>query len=1057
MKLIKRTTLLYHEGTSDKIYEVDLCQTAADRYVVNFRYGRRGSKLKEGVKTAQPVAPDEAQQVFDKLVSSKTKKGYRDISTQLEPAVSAAPAGTAPDSSEARKQAILNRLAGRGNSKWPVSRAIWRAGELQISEATPLLLPLINKNDALTDYCIAWALGWCGGEGAMEALNNLIQNPSTPEFVSRIAWEATVKLSDSQTRVELQFQQIEMLPEQLRDYARNGSLASLEAALASYLDGGDYQKFTLLDTLYQIDNQYTRPALINILRTAPLRPNYFQRMRHILKMAEYRHDGEVFGIIAYHFEKEKAMYRSNYWGAYIRGVGYLRKYEYRYNRETHRHERLESNQFQEEMQRPDTRISYSERTREYLRRRVWRTLKQLGEEGSSDYVQMAAGILLTYSDDDAQTVQKSIFYRWNYSSRTRTQVRRDWDAYAGYLTFNHILYENSPRYVLMPNSRGWRCREGYQPGGPEPDGREEAFPELWERHPEVLLQLLLASNCLPVHQFAVKALRVCQQFCAAIDVDRLIKLVNKPYEVTAQLGFELARAQYDPDDPNMELVLTLANCLYAPARSQAHQWIAATPDRILSDSGAIASLVTSQHQDTRVFIRGLLSSAEIPENTAKVAIGQIIAAVLALKEGETEIAREIGETLLACFGQQLRKLGLGVILDLLSHPMPEIQEIGAQILLNHETPAAQLPPEWIESLISSPYESVRSLGIGLFGQLPDETLMGEQRVVIVAMAVSAEMSIRQAIEPIIRRLATAYPEFGSQLASELIELLLVPERHEGVHSYLVNLLRDISAVWMSSVTKETALQILGAKSSAAQELGGLILNANHSSWTSEFATPEIVKLASHEILAVREAARTMFAQRLDRIRRDPQEKLAAVRLLEAKWEDTRQFALNTFTNSFSNEDWTPEVMISICDSIREEVRQYGRDLVTRHFQASNGEEYLIKFSEHPSADMQLFATNYLESYAVDNPDRLEQLKPYFITILCGVNRGRVVKKRIFAFLEAEALKSEAAAKVVAEIMTRQSATIAIGDKAAAIGTMLKIHKRYPHIPLPIQVKPVVCR
>jgi len=1053
MKLIKRTTLLYQEGTSDKIYEVDLCQTAADSYVVKFRYGRRGSKLKEGVKTAQPVVLDQAQQVFDKLVSSKTKKGYRDISTQPEPV----PAAPALDSGEARKQAILSRLAGRGNSKWPLSRAIWRAGELQISEATPLMLPLIGKSDALTDYCIAWALGCCGGEGALSALHGLMEKTSTPEFVSRIAWEAIVKLSDSQTRAELQSRQIAMLPEQLRDYARNGSSASLSAALESYLDGGDYQKFAVLDTLYKIDNQHSRPALLNILRTAPLRPNYFQRIRHIFKMAEYRHDGEVYGIIAYRFERERGMYRSNYWGARIPGVGYLRTYEYSYSEETGRYERLESNEFQEEMQRPDTRIAYSDYTREYLRRRVWRTLKQLGEDGSEDYVQMAAGILLTYSDDDAEAVRESIVYRWDRSSRTRTHRRRDWDAYAGYLTFNHILYENSPRYVHMPNSRGWRCREGYQPGGPEPDGREEAFPELWEADPEAVLQLLLASNCRPVHHFAVKVLAVCQQFCATIDVDTSIALVNKPYEVTAQLGFQLVRAQYDPDNPNMELLLALANCLYSPARSQAHEWISASPDRILSNAGAIASLVTSQHGDTRTFARGLLSGAAIGENTAKVAIGQIIARVLGLKEGETELAREIGQILVACFGQQLRKLGLGVILDLLSHPMPEIQAIGAEILLNHETPAAELPPELIESLLSSPYESVRSMGIGLFGQLPDETLMGEQRVVIVAMAVSPESSIREAILPIIRRLATEHPAFGTQLAGEFIELLQVPERHEGVHSYLVSLLGDFPSEWMSGVTKETALQLLRAKSSAAQELGGLILNADRSIWTDEFATPEVVKLASHEILAVREAARAMFAERLDRIRRDPEEKLAGVRLLESKWEDTRQFALETFTNSFSNEDWTPEVMISICDSIREEVRQYGRDLVTRHFQASNGEEYLVKFSEHPSADMQLFATNYLESYAVDNPDRLEQLMPYFISILCGVNRGRVAKKRIFAFLEAEALKSEAAAKVVAEIMTRQSVTIAIGDKAAAIGTMLKIHKRYPHIPLPLQVKPVVCR
>ena len=80
--------------------------------------------------------------------------------------------------------------------------------------------------------------------------------------------------------------------------------------------------------------------------------------------------------------------------------------------------------------------------------------------------------------------------------------------------------------------------------------------------------------------------------------------------------------------------------------------------------------------------------------------------------------------------------------------------------------------------------------------------------------------------------------------------------------------------------------------------------------------------------------------------------------------------------------------------------------------------------------------------------------PYFVTVLCQVNRGRVAKQRVFAFLEAEAQKNEEAARIVAEILTRQSVTMAIGDKATAIQTMLIIHQTYPQIPLPIQIKPV---
>ena len=82
--------------------------------------------------------------------------------------------------------------------------------------------------------------------------------------------------------------------------------------------------------------------------------------------------------------------------------------------------------------------------------------------------------------------------------------------------------------------------------------------------------------------------------------------------------------------------------------------------------------------------------------------------------------------------------------------------------------------------------------------------------------------------------------------------------------------------------------------------------------------------------------------------------------------------------------------------------RFGRDIVTSNFKEEYGQEYLLKFSEHPSADMQMFVTNYLETYAVDDEERLSKLIPYFVTVLSGVNKGRVAKKRIFQFLEAEA-------------------------------------------------------
>ncbi|WP_272819197.1 WGR domain-containing protein [Scytonema hofmannii] len=805
---MKRITLHCQEGTSDKVYEVDLCQINEGRYVVNFRYGRRGTNLKEGTKTTQPVSLAEAEKAFDKLVAEKTKKGYRDISipvTSTSPQIQALQT-TPAVSEDPRKQAILNRLANNKPSKWKLERAIWRAGELRISEATPLLLQLIGTGEPLRDYCIAWALGWCGDRAAIPALMHLYQNPSTPEFINRIAFEAIQKLSNPQAKAAWQMELIEFLPPELRVLARHGAAEEFKTALNYYLNHHDYKRYEVLDKIYQIDNQHVRPALLDIISHAPFKPNYFQRLRHIFKVAEYRHDAEVFSILAYRFDCEKANFSSNRDSVRLSDNTYLLKRFYRnYNHVTKRYE--VKNEIEEELKHPQSRIAYSSNTRQYLCRRVWRTLKELGEESDAEYVRMAVSILLQYSDADAEPAWEKVFYHWERPNWTRVEIRRNWDAYARYLTFNHILYENSSRYELKLNSTAWRCREGYKPGNAEPTTREEAFPELWQQNPQALLQLLLKSQCLPVHNFATKSLRYCHKLCASIDVDILIKLIQKPYEVTAQFGFELALFNYNSKQPNKELVIAIANCLSQSARTQAYRWIEEKREYFLEDSIFIAALIVSEQTETRLFARRLLGYSILNDKQARVLIGRIIAELLALTPDRGgELAKEIGETLLLSFTPYLRSLGLSVVNDLLDHPLVEIQEIGVRILINHETRAENLPPQIIESLLASPHESLRVLGIRLFGQLPDEKLMGEEGVLIVAIAVNPVEEIRNAIKPIIRRLGTCYPNFAVQLASDFIEVLLITERHEGVHNFLVRLLREDLPGWMTSVSKDTALQ-----------------------------------------------------------------------------------------------------------------------------------------------------------------------------------------------------------------------------------------------------------
>ncbi len=1044
MKLIKRKTLHYQKDASDKVYEVDLCEVAEDKYLVNFRYGRRGANLKEGTKTTQPVALTKAEQIFDKLVGEKTKKGYIDVS-----AVSSVTpkAQSVPTVDEPRIQAILNRLTDDKPSTWKLERAIWKAGELKIKEATPLLINLLGTGEDLRDYCIAWALGWCNqnsnDESAVDALTNLYKNNQTSEFVSRIAFEALLKIGDEEKKAELQAKAIEFLPSLFQQLVKQGSSDKFSAELKAYLAGCDYKDFEILETIYKIDNDIVRPTLIEIISKAPFKPNYFQRIRHIFKMAEYRLDEEVFGILAYRFEKEKEHFCSDHYRSVkLENGEYLRPRKWtNYNQQTRRYD-SKVNEIIDELKKPTSRISYSNKTREYLRRRVWNTLEKLGEESNPNYIKMAVGILLQYSDAD----EIKNFYP---------------NTFAYYLTFNHILYENSPRYTLW-YGKSWDWKQDYQQRDAEPTVREEAFPQLWEQQPEALLKLLVESECNPVHDFAVKALRTCSKFLASINIDTIIQLINKPYGVTAQLGFELALLNYESSNPNKTLILALANCLSERARKQAYKWIEEKQDYFIEDSSFIAGLIISNQSDTRQFAKRFLGNAIIQDTSAQIIIGKILAELLTiplfneqgLEEVNSEFIKEVSEIVLLTFPSQLRILNLNVINDLLTHPILEIQEFGARILLNHQIPAKDLPAHIIESLLASNNESLRVLGIRLFGQLRDDKLINEEQELIIAIAINQNPEIRNAIKPVINRLAAANPNFTIEIASEFIEILFIKEKHEGIHNFLVSLLKELPE-WMKTISKETTLKLLKTKTSAPQELGGLLLSANYHTWIEEFTASEIVKLSNHEIVAVRNASHKMLSQIVNRLRNDSQEMVAAVRMLEAKWQDSRDFAFQLFTTEFGKNEFTPEVLVSICDSVRQEARRLGRDLLTRNFQSRDGEEYLLKFSEHPSADMQLFATNYLETYAKDDTEKLQQLAPFFINILSRVNRGSIAKKRTFAFLESEAQKNEKAAKIVAEIMTRQSVTMAVADKSSAIQIMLKIHKNHPHLALPIQVKPVV--
>lgn len=178
--------------------------------------------------------------------------------------------------------------------------------------------------------------------------------------------------------------------------------------------------------LYRINNEFVRPALLETLRTAPFQPGWFQWLRHIFKIAELRRDAEVFGLLAYRFEVTRSTFANTSYSYYYGGQPPPKK-----------------------TIGPKAEKAFAHETRFYFRRRVWRTLYRLGELGDVDYVPMAVGVLLPFSDDDAKPARQEVRYDWSSYQRGRgyQTTTIHWDRYAAYWAFCQILYANSPRYA----------------------------------------------------------------------------------------------------------------------------------------------------------------------------------------------------------------------------------------------------------------------------------------------------------------------------------------------------------------------------------------------------------------------------------------------------------------------------------------------------------------------------------------------------------------------------------------------------------------------------------
>jgi len=708
-------------------------------------------------------------------------------------------------------------------------------------------------------------------------------------------------------------------------------------------------------------------------------------------------------------------------------------------------------QFEKEIVKQDCRITYSGKTRDYFRARTWRYLKRLGEIGHPRFCEMATGVLLPFTESQGTQARQTDIRDWHVDEQGEWHhvvvMSKGYGPFSTYIAFNHLLHENSTDYNLSPSRRAWLDAESTFTGLEWFESpRSEAWPELWDEQPALLVGLINHSCCELVQRFTSRALFDNKEYWPNISFNDLQSWLKKPYSVTASLAMHILQSRQTRKFENRNILALLDSGVVA-ARALGREWLEENIDLLCKDAEIFTAVMISVYEDVRSWGKTHAEKLTFNKSKSQLIITKLIAFLLGNETSKSQresVVQDISWVLSHKFSNQVRAIEMKVIEDLLQHPSPAVQAVAGEIILSHGVSAEFLPVKIFRSLMEARAESVRAIGIKLFSQLPEPVLLNQPEMV-VSFCISEHEAIRQAARPMIRVLAPRSDKFAQAILAALIPFLFRKEPTEGFHADVLNIIKiDLSGV-IGLIDKDTNWRMLFARSKVANEFGSFILQRREA---SVYSVTQWAVLANHEIMEVRDWAIKAYESNIDSVR---QESVSAVRILESDWEAVRQFAKRYFLEHFSEREWTPGLLIAICENERDDVQKYAHELMLDFFKDGQGVEYLMKLSQHPSRLVQMFVTGFLDNYASEQPERVKALHHYFRSVLSMVQRGRQVKRRVYAFLHKQAQLSEETARTVINIIAPLSVSMVKCDRDVILELMTEIKLRYPKIEMPLEV------
>jgi hypothetical protein len=226
---------------------------------------------------------------------------------------------------------------------------------------------------------------------------------------------------------------------------------------------------------------------------------------------------------------------------------------------------------------------------------------------------------------------------------------------------------------------------------------------------------------------------------------------------------------------------------------------------------------------------------------------------------------------------------------------------------------------------------------------------------------------------------------------------------------------------------------------------------------------QVVEFGNYEYVEVRKYVYELMLAKVDALLQDFS---VLVSLLESDWEDTSDAAWNIVVAHMSGH-LSLENIIRVCDSVKTSVRDRGLGTLQEFLLGTKSEnpswhtadpakleEMARRLAQHPTMDVEAFLMKLFEEHDAGaaaplfgHPEQLTMLIPCFKRIFARVNKGRLVKTKLWELLEERALQSVANAAALYGLLYWIAGSHLKTDQFKSIALLTRIQQQYGDLSL----------